>query len=187
VRADLLLADRATLQSLLVKHPGLDGASVPLDAEEASRLAGGDAGRSGITRLDSADWVGVSGQYLNLKRVGRFAYVKGYSADVPPTPALPDVKVMTDGFTLQFMPALSDDGKTIRSRIQFHGSRPGPSAPEKDESGRWVRRPAVAEARWNREIVAAAGAPVLVDGGLKATVDGEPQRLLLLVRFTPGP
>jgi hypothetical protein len=187
VRADLLMADRAALRSLLEKHPGLDGASVTLDAEEAARLAGGDGKRNGIAHLDSADLAGVSGQYLNLKRVERFAYVMGYSAGAPPAPALPDVGVMTDGFILQFVPALSDDGKTVRSWIQFYGSRPAPSAPVRDESGRRIRRPAAEEARWRREIVAAAGAPVLVDVGLKATVGGEPQRLLLLVRFTPVP
>jgi len=187
MRADLLMADRGTLQALLEKHPGLKGSSVPVDAEEATSLLGRADKQSGVTRLDSADVVGVSGQYLTLKRVDRFAYVKGYTTGDLAAPPLPEVDVMTDGFVLECFPALSDDGKTVRAHLKFYGSRPGPSAPEKDESGRRVRRPVAAEAKWSREVTAAGGAASLVDGGLTATVDGEPRRLLLLVRFQPVP
>jgi hypothetical protein len=183
MRADLLMADRGTFQALLAKHPGLGRASAAVDAEELARLTVGN----GVTRLDSADVVGVSGQYMTLKRVDRFACVKGYTAGNPDAPALPDVEVMTDGFALRFKPELSEDGKTVLFRLQFYGSRASPPVSARDEAGRPVRQSSAVEASWAQEYMTAAGTTTLIDGGLNATVDGEPRRLLLLVRFTPVP
>jgi len=188
MRADLLMAGPGVLQALLRKHPGLDGGAAAMIDEESSLLMADADKRNGVSRLGSADLTGVCGQPLALKRMERFAFVKGYAAGDPAATSLPEVDVASDGFVLECSPELSDDGKTVNAGLRFYASRLGTPAPVVlDGSGRRTRNPERSEAKWNRGISSAVGAPVLVDGGLKATIDGEPRRLLLLVRFTPVP